>query len=163
MSLPETDPFIADMCEGLPDEPDIDHRVGKWPDAILTDVQARDKGEYGFSINLTLNLTGDPDKPKVCPVFLNLPGEDAEANGDAERAAKTNRINAMNRDNLASIMHAGGLYPVGKKITKVVDDEAYGKIVALFNHGQGAPLPVRVAMRKDGGGINVYGMTPKKK
>jgi hypothetical protein len=151
------DPLIEQMCEGIPSEPDVSPYVGKWPQAILTDVQARDPNDYGYSVQLQFNLRGaEADKPLTFTKIVNLPGQN---NGDE----KTNFINGISRDKLASLLHAGSLFPAGKKISAVADADTYDKVVGLLKLGVGNPLPVKVSQRKDSDQLDVYGLRAGKK
>jgi hypothetical protein len=151
------DPLIEQMCEGIESEPDVSPYVGKWPQAVLTDVQTRDKNDYGYSVQLQWNLRGaDSDKPLQFTKIINLPGVN---NGDE----KANFINGISRDKLASLLHAGGLFPAGRKPSAVADDGTYEKIVGLFSAHKGNVLPVKVSQRKDSDQVDVYGLRSGKK
>jgi hypothetical protein len=135
---------------------DAEYGKGRWKNATLLEVDRRE-GQYGRSLTLKMNLTGDPQDPKEFTFFADAPAL-PHSNGEqpAENTVVRHQI-ALNK--LKTLVHATGMWctfnargyadetswPTG--LNDFSDDTQFDRIVAVFTGLIGQKMPINVKYR----------------
>jgi len=154
----ETDPQLAAMFENDAfDEEEAQKRdfdpkygVGRWPNAILRDVEPQIANDFGHSLTLKVDLKGD--EGMAFTFFVDAPSLPESSGGD-EKAEKRYSVQ-LNR--LKTLVHATGQwvtfnekgYKASTKwpngLLNFSTDEAYDKLVTLFRQLVGRKMGLNV-------------------
>jgi len=154
----ETDPQLETMFEGDAfDEEEAQKRdfdpkygVGRWPNAILRDVEPQAANDFGHSLTLRVDLKGDEGQPFT--FFVDAPSLPPSF-GEDEKAEKRYAVQ-LNR--LKTLVHATGQwvtfnekgYKASTKwpnsLLNFSTDEAYDKLVTLFRQLVGRKMGLNV-------------------
>lgn len=121
--------------------------VGKWPDAVLMDVQPIERKDesFGYRVQLVFNLKGEDGMKYTAR--LDLP-RTVERNGDDAMFERANRGSEASRATLGQVLVSAGLLPSGKIAPLVDTEEAYDRIVSVFRHGVGRTIPIEVKVQR---------------
>jgi len=184
------DPQLAEMFkndnfdEEIAKKRDFDPKygVGRWPDAILREVETQEANDFGHSIALKVDLKGDvgDGSTMAFTFFVDTPTL-AHENGDPEAFQKGEKRHSIQMNRLKTLIHATGQWvkfnEKGYKASTIwpasfVDfstDEAYDKLVNTFRQliGRKMGLNVKVdSYTKQNGETgyrkNVWGLDPRK-
>ena len=160
----EHDPILDELWgDDAGELPKVDfgepYGVGTWPKAVLMDVVGIENHDYGFRVGLVFNLKGDEGEMKYT-ARLNLP-RTVEENGDHDRYEKSLSREDRTRNNVAGLLLGADLL-LGT-VKNVDTAEQYEKFLAIFRHGIGRNMPLRVRVQqkfnKDSGKFENTGFT----
>lgn len=180
-----SDPILDSMFEGedfaedsIARAFDPEYGKGKWPNAILRDVEAGKEGEYARAILLKLDLKGEEGMPFT--IFADAPYM-PEENGDIDKYEKHLRGYGMALNKLKTLIHATGQWVEfnergyvcktswPRSFTDFRNEENYNKLWMVFQQLIGSKLPVNVKYRtytkgdgSQGTAKDVWGMDPRK-
>lgn len=184
----ETDPILDSMFAG--DEFDVEkterrfdpkYGEGRWPNAIIRDVEPQAVSEFGHSIMVKADLDpANTEKPMPFAWFLEAPVKPLE-NGDPDHYEKAVARYQIQLKQIKSLVHATGQwvefndkgYAADKKWPKELSDfstdEKYDKLVNFLRQlvGRKAGLNVKIGTyekRDNSTGYrkNVWGLDPRK-
>ena len=143
-----SDDIFDSMFEGHEDdfEPgEIDfgpNYVGKWPDAVLVDVQPLPVSQIGnFEIQLVMNLKGDSLKYTGKARLPKTVNADSVA---PEKLAGAMKGNEITKNQFNSIAFAAGILKKGQVFGNVDTEEKYDRIVSAFRMCIGRTVPIEV-------------------
>lgn len=182
----ETDPQLEAMFENdtfdeeVAQKRDFDPKygVGRWPDAILRDVETQAANDFGHSITLKVDLKGD--EGQAFTFFVDAPSLPHE-NGDPAVYEKAQKRYSIQLNRLKTLVHATGQWvKFNEKGYKAASqwpaslldfstDESYDKLANLFRQLVGRKMGLNVKVdsytknnSETGYRKNVWGLDPRK-
>lgn len=160
----ETNPVLDAMFDGEEFDSeeskrkdfDPEYGKGRWPGAILREVESQAAGEYGHSIMLKVDLKGEEGMPFT--FFVDAPIQPHE-NGDPTAYEKAQNIYGLQLNKLKTLIHATGQWVTfnergykastnwPKSLIDFSTEEAYERLVGVFRQLIGAKMGLNVKFR----------------
>ena len=183
--MENTDPILDAMFDGEDFDteqserrgPDPEYGKGRWPNAILREVESQAANDYGHSLMVKVDLRGDEGMPFT--FFVDAPVKPVE-NGSPDTYEQHQKRYQVQLNKLKTIIHATGQWVTfnergykesttwPKSLTDFGTEEAYDKLVNLFRQltGRKIGLNVKIATftRRDettGYRKDVWGLDPR--